>query len=51
MNTVEMFNSLKAHQGYNELLMQAMGLLIPSTISLHVFHIAGANNTVTDALS
>jgi len=51
MYTVEMFNSLKAHQGYNELLMHAMGLLIPSTISLGIFHITGANNTVADALS
>jgi len=49
MNTVEMFNSLKAQQGYNELLMLAVGLLIPSSISLHVFHVAGTENTVADA--
>jgi len=51
MNTVEIFNSLKAEQGYNELLMHAVGLLIPSGISLCVFHIAGSENTVADALS
>jgi len=51
MNTVKNFNSLKAEQGYNELLMHAVGLLILSSISLHVFHIAGTENTVADALS
>ena len=51
MNTVKMFSSLKAQLGYNELLMHAMGLLILSGISLHVFHIAGSKNTVADALS
>ena len=51
MNTVKMFNSLKAQQGYNELLMLAVGLLIPSEISLCVFHIAGTENAIADALS
>jgi len=51
MNTVKMFSSLKAQQGYNELLMLAVGLMIPSEISLHVFHIAGTKNAIADALS
>jgi len=41
----------KPIQEYNELLTLAMGLLIPSKISLHVFHIAGTENAVADALS
>jgi len=28
-----------------------MGILIPSSVSLRVFHIAGADNTVADAIS
>ena len=51
MNTVEMFHSLSALPGYNDLLMHAVGLLIPSSSSLRVLHVPGAENSVADALS
>jgi len=51
MNMVEMFHSLNALPGYNNLLMDAVGIITPSSLSLHVFHIAGTDNTVADAIS
>ena len=51
MNTVEMFHSLSALPGYNNLLMLAVGLPIPSLSSLQVLHVPGAENLVADALS
>jgi hypothetical protein len=51
MNTVEMFNSMRADPGYNTILMEAVDTLIETGISLRVFHIAGEDNTVADALS
>ena len=51
LNTVDMFHSLKAGEGYNCLLLFAARLLLPQTTALRVFHIAGTDNTVADALS
>ena len=51
MNTVEMFHSLSALPGYNDILLRAVGLLIPSSLSLRVLHIPGTENAVADALS
>jgi hypothetical protein len=51
MNTVEMFHSLKALDGYNNPLLVAVGILIRSHTSLRVFHIPGAENIIADALS
>ncbi|KAF8573783.1 hypothetical protein K439DRAFT_1374373, partial [Ramaria rubella] len=50
MDAVEMFHSLKAREGYNAILLFAVRILIHMKISLHVFHILGAENTVADAL-
>jgi len=46
-----MFHSLKATTGYNKLLFLAIRLLITNHISLRIFHIAGTENIVADALS
>ncbi|KAF8585603.1 hypothetical protein K439DRAFT_1615876 [Ramaria rubella] len=51
LNTIEMFHSLKALEGYNDLLLYAMRILLLSRISLRVAHISGKDNTVADALS
>jgi len=51
MNTVEMFHSLSALPGYNDILLCAAGLLISSSSSLRVLHIPGTENVVADALS
>ncbi|KAF8580257.1 hypothetical protein K439DRAFT_1357494 [Ramaria rubella] len=51
LNTIEMFHSLKAQDGYNDLLLFAVHLLLLSHISLRVTHISGSANTITDALS
>jgi hypothetical protein len=51
MNAVEMFHSFKALDGYNNLLLFAVGILIHSHTSLHVFHVPRSENIVTDALS
>jgi len=51
LNCVDMFNSLRAQEGYNDILLFVVRILISSKISLRVFHIPGADNCVTDALS
>jgi len=51
MNTVEMFNSMRANPGYNTILMEAVDALIDMRVSLRVFHISGKENTIADALS
>ena len=51
LNCVEMFNSLSAKEGYNELLLFVIRILITTNISLHIFHVPGADNVVADALS
>ncbi|KIM22103.1 hypothetical protein M408DRAFT_31617, partial [Serendipita vermifera MAFF 305830] len=51
MNTVAMFNSMRADPGYNTILMEAVGALLDMGISLRVFHIPGEENVIADALS
>ncbi|KIJ36430.1 hypothetical protein M422DRAFT_179365, partial [Sphaerobolus stellatus SS14] len=51
LDFVEMFHSLRAREGYNELLLFVTALLIDNRISLRVCHVAGVNNPVADALS
>ena len=48
---VEMFHSLSSLPDYNDFLMHAVGLLIPSSSSLKALHVPGAENSVADALS
>jgi hypothetical protein len=50
-NTVEIFNTLKAHDEYNVLLQFVVDLLIQHNIDLRVYHIPGERNTIADALS
>ncbi|TFY82031.1 hypothetical protein EWM64_g1982 [Hericium alpestre] len=51
LNTVQMFNSLRARPHYNDLLLYACRTLLLHRIDLRVFHIAGELNVVADALS
>jgi hypothetical protein len=51
MNSVEMFHSLKALEGYNDLLLFAVGILIWSHMSLCVFHVPSMENGIDNALS
>ena len=45
------FNSLRALNLYNPILMTAIKICIQHNIDLHIFHIEGKKNTVVDALS
>lgn len=51
INAADMFNSMRAEAGYNDILMSAVSILLDSSISLRVFHVAGEENVVADALS
>ncbi|KIJ34019.1 hypothetical protein M422DRAFT_182672 [Sphaerobolus stellatus SS14] len=51
LDTVEMFHSLRAGEGYNELLLFIVELLLTKRISLRVCHVAGINDPVADAIS
>ena len=51
MNTVDIFHSLHALEGYNDILRCASEVLISTGIDLRVWHIPGAANVVADALS
>lgn len=51
INSADMYNTMRAHAGYNDLLMTAVETLIDKSISLRVFHIPGESNTIADALS
>ncbi|THH15405.1 hypothetical protein EUX98_g9473 [Antrodiella citrinella] len=51
MNTVQIFDSLRATTGYNKVLLSACDILISSDIDLRVWHIPGTTNTIADALS
>lgn len=51
LNTVQVFNSLKAHNEYNHILLLAARLRIESRVDLRVTHIPGVDNSVADALS
>ena len=45
------FNSLCALDHYNPIILESVKIQIKYSIDLHVFHIEGKKNTVTDALS
>ena len=51
LNTVQMFDSLRALEGYDEILLRACEILIESKIDLRVWHVPGEYNTVADAIS
>lgn len=51
LDTVQMFDSLKASVTYNPILFFSCGTLITHSMDLRVFHIPGDQNTVADALS
>jgi hypothetical protein len=51
LNTVNMFNSMKASGPYNFLLRFVVDLLIDFDIDLRVYHISGNHNLIADALS
>ena len=51
LNTVEIFHSLKAPKGYNDLLLFATCCIMNAKTSLQVFHIDGINNVIADTLS
>ena len=51
LNTVEIFNMMKAHNKYNILLQFVIDLLIQHDINLQVYRIPGECNTIADALS
>ncbi|PBK84919.1 hypothetical protein ARMGADRAFT_1088068 [Armillaria gallica] len=51
MNTVDIFNSLRALPTYNPILKAAVDVMISHSIDLHVIHIPGPDNKIVDALS
>ncbi|KAJ7193536.1 hypothetical protein GGX14DRAFT_577157 [Mycena pura] len=51
LDTVDIFSSLSAKPLYNEILKSAVDVLIRTNLKLHVCHIEGRKNIVTDALS
>lgn len=51
LNTVQMFDSFRASEGYDDILLRACEILLLHQIDLRVWHIPGAQNTIADALS
>lgn len=51
LNSVQIFGSLAAQDGYNDILMHAVTILLDSRIDLRVLHVAGQLNTIADMLS
>ncbi|KIJ29248.1 hypothetical protein M422DRAFT_187699, partial [Sphaerobolus stellatus SS14] len=51
LDSMEMFHSLRAKDGYNELLLLVVQQLMANRMSLRVCHVTGANNTIANALS
>jgi hypothetical protein len=51
MNTVDMFNSLRAQPRYNPILLTAVDLLIQFHVQLRLFHVPGSDNSVADLIS
>jgi hypothetical protein len=51
LDTVEIFNSLKASGTYNPILLFSCRILLEQDIDLRVYHIPGDLNVVADALS
>ncbi|KAF5383939.1 hypothetical protein D9757_007395 [Collybiopsis confluens] len=50
-NSVDIFNSLKAHAPHNNILLTAVNHAIESNVQFRVFHIPGTENGIADALS
>ena len=50
-NTVDIWNSLKAPQGYNDLLRAAIDSMLLNHLDVRVLHVQGRENLVADALS
>jgi len=51
LNSVEMFNTLNAQDGYKDILLFTVHILMTCNISLCMFHIPGTDNVIADALS
>ena len=51
LNCVDVFNMLSTKEGYNNILLFIVCILMSSKISLCMFHIPGPNNIIADALS
>ena len=51
MNTVDLFNTLRAHQAYKELLKFVIDELMAFDVDLRVVHVAGQYNQIADFLS
>jgi hypothetical protein len=51
MNSVDMFNSLRALPAYNPLLTSTVDKIISHSFDIRVLHIEGEKNTVADAIS
>jgi len=51
LNCVDMFNTLHAQDGYNDILLFIVCILISLKLSLCVFHLPGADNIVANAPS
>ncbi|VDC04894.1 unnamed protein product [Peniophora sp. CBMAI 1063] len=51
LNTVQIFNSFKAYNAYNDILLLAARLLLQSRVDLRVVHVPGVENGVADGLS
>lgn len=50
-NTVDIFNSMKAHGQFNDLLKYKVDMIMTYNIDIWVIHIARADNTIADHLS
>ncbi|KAJ3927313.1 MAG: hypothetical protein NXY57DRAFT_965597 [Lentinula lateritia] len=50
MNTIHIFDSLKAEPGYNPILRSAVNILLDYDVDVHVLHVPGEQNTVADAI-
>src|SRR5882724_9691735 len=51
LDCVDMFNSLQEQEGYNDILLFIICILISSKLSLCIFHVPSTDNCITDALS
>ena len=51
LNTVQIFQTLKAERDYNPLLMHAVSVMLDSDVQVRVLFIRGEDNVVADALS
>ena len=50
-NSVDIWNSLKASKGYNDLLRTAIDSMIYNSLDVRVLHVPGSENLIADALS